>query len=267
MYRVIVADDEYLEREVIKKIVRDIDGVAIVGEANNGVLTVELCSVLKPDIVFLNCGMGGMGGIEAAWKIRQIDKDVVIILTSADESNFHRFAEAEFLASLNIAERLLKPIPPATIREVVFKYNRKDKKGVNISPKMKKRLKFYPPDMMSKEITKALAYIDAHYWKGVDMKSVAEEVSLSCYYFSRLFKKEVGVNFSQYILHKRLELAKQMLEETDRFITDIAVTVGFQEHSYFGKIFKQLTGDTPSEYRKKLAQFKEERKKIKDRYL
>jgi YesN/AraC family two-component response regulator len=268
MYRVVVADDEFLEREFIKEAIRGIGNARVVGEGNSGIMAIELCLVLKPDLVFLNCGMGAVGGSEAASRIRQADKDVVIALTSADENNFRTRDDPETsLSSLGVAECLLKPISAEKIKEVVIKYGNLGKSGPRISPKMKKRLKFYPATIMSAEITRALSYIDAHYGEEVSLNTVADEVSLSSYYFSRLFKKEVGVNFSQYILHKRLEMAKRMLEETDDSITDISVSVGFQEHNYFGRIFKQFTGSTPSDYRKKLALQKEERVNLREKYL
>ncbi|MDR1377639.1 MAG: helix-turn-helix domain-containing protein [Synergistaceae bacterium] len=264
MCRIVVVDDEYLEREFIKKVLRSIENTEVVGEGGNGDMAVELCSVLKPDIVFLNCGMGAFGGLEAAARIRLKDRDVVIVLTSADEDNFQDKDERH--TPLNIAEYLLKPIRAETIREIVLKRGGRGKSSARIPAKMKKHLKFYPLNIMSREITLALAYIDAHYGEDISLDSVADVVSLSSYYFSRLFKKEVGVNFSRYVLHKRLEAAKRTLEETEDPITDIATSVGFHEGHYFGKKFKKFTGSTPSEYRKKLALLEEERKNVRGKY-
>jgi YesN/AraC family two-component response regulator len=264
MCRVVLADDEYLEREFIKEVLRGIENTEVVGEGSNGNMAVELCAVLKPDIVFLNCGMGAAGGLEAAARIRLKDEDVTLVLTSADEENFQGKDERHTL--LDIAEYLLKPIRGEKIREIVLKYGGRGKTGPRIPSKMKKRLKFYPINIMSREITLALVYIDAHYGENMSLDSVAEAVSLSSYYFSRLFKKEVGVNFSQYVFHKRLEMAKRTLEETDDPIADVAASVGFHEGHYFGKKFKKFTGSTPSEYRKRLALLNEERQTVRGKY-
>ncbi|MDR1648728.1 MAG: helix-turn-helix domain-containing protein, partial [Synergistaceae bacterium] len=233
MCRVVVADDEYLERDFIKEVLRGIENTEVVGEGSSGDMAVELCSVLRPDIVFLNCGMGAAGGLEAAARIRLKDRDVALVLTSADEENFQGRDERH--TPLDIAEYLLKPIRAERIREIVLRCGGRGKPGAPIPAKMKKRLQFYPHNIMSREITLALAYIDANYGGNISLESAADAVSLSSYYFSRLFKKEVGVNFSQYVLHKRLETAKRTLEETEDPIADIAASVGFHECHYFGK--------------------------------
>jgi YesN/AraC family two-component response regulator len=267
MFKVVVADDEYLEREVIKQIVRQMEGTVIAGESNCGELAAVLCAAVKPDLAFLNCGMGAVGGVGAADIIRRSDKNVVIILTSADENNFTDWNLAKQIKSLEISECLLKPIRPEKIMDVILTYSEHANSVSRVSPRMKKQLRFYPDHLMSHEIKVALAFIDDHYKENVRLGYIADRVSLSSYYFSRLFKKEVGVNLSQYILHKRLEVAKRMLEETEQSIVDISVSVGFQEHNYFGKIFKKFTGVTPSEYRKKHALLKKERKDISGKYL
>jgi YesN/AraC family two-component response regulator len=267
MFKVVVADDEYLEREVIKQIVRQMEGTVIAGESNCGELAAVLCAAVRPDLVFLNCEMGAVGGIEAADIIRRSDRNTTIILTSADENNFTDRDNAKQIRSLGISECLLKPVRPEKIMDVVLKYGERAGSVSRVSPKMKKQLRFYPDHLMSHEIKRALAFIDDHYKENIRLKYIADRVNLSSYYFSRLFKKEVGVNLSQYILHKRLEIAKKMLEETDQSIVDISASVGFQEHNYFGKIFKRFTGTTPSEYRRQYAMQRKERKDVRGKYL
>jgi YesN/AraC family two-component response regulator len=267
MFKIVVADDEYLEREVIKQIVRRVEGVVVAGESNCGGMAALLCAAVRPDLAFLNCGMGAVGGFDAADIIRRSDKNIAIVLTSADENNFTDRDNTKRIMGLGISECLLKPIRPEKIMDVVLKHSERANTVSRVSPKMKKQLRFYPDHLMSDEIKRALSFIDDHYKENIRLKYIADRISLSSYYFSRLFKKEVGVNLSQYILHKRLEVAKRMLEETDQSIVDISVSVGFQEHNYFGKIFKRFTGSTPSEYRRKHAMQREERKDVRGRYF
>ena len=266
MFKVVVADDEYLEREVIKQVVRQIDGAIIAGETNCGELAAVICATVKPDLAFLNCGMGALGGIETASSIRRTDKNVVLVLTSADEGNFTDSGSVERIRRLDVAECLLKPARPEKIRDVGLKCRDNAGSASGVSNKMKKQLRFYPDHLMSHEIKRALAFIDDHYKENIYLKNIADRINLSSYYLSRLFKKEVGVNLSQYVLRKRMEIAKRMLEETGQSIVDISASVGFQEHNYFGKIFKRFTGVTPSEYRKKYALQQEERKGLRGKY-
>lgn len=266
MCKIVVTDDEYLERDVIKHIIGGINGACVVGDGNSGGLAVELCAAMKPDMIFINCGMGGMDGFEAVKRIRRFDKEVVIVMTSANEKNMTR----RKLDELDINVFLLKPVRPTKIEELVSKYVKKQQNTdpvAIISPRKKKNLRFYPNHIMTKEITRALIYIDNHFSEDISLGALAEQVSLSSYYFSRLFKKEVGMTFSDCIEHKRLNSAKHMLAESDKSILEISISVGYQQHSYFCKVFKKFTGQTPREYRRSAENMKSERRKVVDKYL
>lgn len=263
MCNIVIADDEYLEREVIKHIAHRIEGAHIVGEGNCGRLAVELCTALKPDLAFINCNMGGMDGFEAVKRIRKVDRDIKIVMTTAHD----RYFAKRDLETLGIDEYLLKPIRPVQLDNIIRKHLHTHGARPAVTPRKKRRLSFYPNQIMSKEITRALIYLDNHYQENISLDSVAEMISLSSYYFSRLFKKEVGVNFSDLLLHKRIDKAKQMLEETEKSILDICIAVGYQEQSYFCKVFKKSVGATPSAYRKTTTSARSERRKISAKYL
>jgi len=99
-------------------------------------------------------------------------------------------------------------------------------------------------------IGKALAYIDANIHRTVTLKEVAEHIYLNANYFSALFRQQLGINFSEYVTQKRMELAKQKLMETDATIMAISEMVGYQTAKYFTHLFKKCEGMTPSAYRK-----------------
>lgn len=249
MCKIVVVDDEHLEIESFKHIVSEMENVQVIGEGRCGRAAVELCATLKPDIAFINCNMGGMDGFEAARRIRNSDKEIVIIMTTG----YDRRSSLRGLLALDINEYLLKPIRPETIVEVINKYRKPaDPSAPSTASYQREKLDFYPRQILSKEITRALIYIDHHYKEPLSLESVAEIIPLSSYYFSRLFKREVGVNFSDFLLHKRLENAKRILETTDESILDVSLATGFREQSYFCKVFKKHNGLTPSDYRKSL---------------
>lgn len=98
-------------------------------------------------------------------------------------------------------------------------------------------------------INRTLEYIEDKYCdEDISLKSVAEYVNLSPAYFSAWFKKETGINFSDYITDKRIEKAKELLCGTSKLISEIAYEVGFSDYRYFGQIFKKFTGKTPREF-------------------
>ncbi len=99
-------------------------------------------------------------------------------------------------------------------------------------------------------IDKANRYIRAHYAEQLSLDDVAREVNLSSFYFSRLYKRETGVNFSDKLAQVRIERAKELLNREDLSVKEIAYLVGYQEPNYFSRIFKKITGRTASEFKK-----------------
>ena len=81
------------------------------------------------------------------------------------------------------------------------------------------------------------------------MKEMAELCHLSPSYFSRTFNKEMGESFVNYISSRRIQLAKELLQETGKSITQIADEVGYDNISHFTAVFKRTEGITPSAYR------------------
>jgi two-component system response regulator YesN len=99
-------------------------------------------------------------------------------------------------------------------------------------------------------IDKANKYIENHYAEEITLDDVAKEVNLSSYYFSRFYKEESGINFSDKLVNVRIEKAKELLKKEDLSIKDVCFMVGYMEPNYFSKIFKKITGYTASEYKK-----------------
>ena len=82
------------------------------------------------------------------------------------------------------------------------------------------------------------------------VKYFADKVCLSPNYFGDLIKKETGKTAQEYIQNKVIDLAKELILGTDKTVTEIAYTLGFQYSQHFNRTFKKHTGVTPSEYRK-----------------
>lgn len=106
-------------------------------------------------------------------------------------------------------------------------------------------------DYLHPAIRLALKYIEAHYREDISQSDVAEAVHLTPSYFSTLFKKSFGQGFSDYLTELRIEHVKERLKTSSEKIKGIAAAEGFRDPQYFVKIFKRLTGLTPSQYREK----------------
>lgn len=101
-------------------------------------------------------------------------------------------------------------------------------------------------------IARAKAYIQAHYMEQLALGQVAAAVNTSIFYFCKLFKKVAGINFTEYVSRVRIEKAKNLLLNPNLRVTEIAYEVGFQSLTHFNRVFKKITGESPTEYREHL---------------
>jgi ligand-binding sensor protein/AraC-like DNA-binding protein len=99
----------------------------------------------------------------------------------------------------------------------------------------------------------AIEYIFIHKNEKISLKTISEICHISPSYFSRIFYKETGDNFSNYLVKLKVMFSKEFLAKTEMPISQISETLGFDDASYFIKRFKALTGVTPSVYRRNLA--------------
>lgn len=106
-------------------------------------------------------------------------------------------------------------------------------------------------DIISNSILKpAIDYIYSHKNENVSLKKASDLCHISPSYFSRMFTKEIGENFSTYISSLKIEWAKELLLSTNMTISEISDNLGFNESGYLIKTFKKHEGITPALYRK-----------------
>ena len=98
-------------------------------------------------------------------------------------------------------------------------------------------------------IYKAIDYIKRNYMKKISLRDVADHVLLSPSYFSKLFKDEMNCNFNNFLNQIRIERSKTVLLDNTVPLVDVAFLMGFEDQSYFTKVFKKITGTSPGKYR------------------
>lgn len=101
----------------------------------------------------------------------------------------------------------------------------------------------------SRPVRQAQQFIRQNYASSLSLETVARHVGLSPVYFSAIFKKETGIGFSDYLNQCRIDQAKKLLEETGLKVHAVSEAVGFSGPRYFSRVFKNLVGVRPSEYR------------------
>ena len=98
-------------------------------------------------------------------------------------------------------------------------------------------------------LQKAERFIHENFTRKISLGEIAENSGLSAPYFSTIFREEMGENLSSYLNRLRVEKAGRLLTETNLSLADIAGSCGFEDQSWFSKIFKSFTGTSPGKYR------------------
>lgn len=105
-------------------------------------------------------------------------------------------------------------------------------------------------DPTAAAISQAAEYISSHLMNNITLEDAANVANLSSTYFSKKFKELTGVGFKEYMNHQRIKQASTLLLQTNHSITEISEECGFHNSNYFGDLFKQMRGVSPSTYRK-----------------
>ena len=98
-------------------------------------------------------------------------------------------------------------------------------------------------------IIKAISYISENFNTDISLDSIADMVFISPHYFSELFKKTIGIGFNEYIKKMRMEKASELLSQPEFKVKEISSMVGYNDVSYFIRVFNKHYNMSPSIYR------------------
>lgn len=107
------------------------------------------------------------------------------------------------------------------------------------------------PHALPLPVQNALYFIRLHFRENITLKDVAQLSGFSEHYMSKLFHRNFGMGFKEYLTSLRLDHARQLLQYSDESITDVAYFCGFNSSSHFLHVFKDKYGTSPLQYRKK----------------
>lgn len=107
-------------------------------------------------------------------------------------------------------------------------------------------------DSICKAVHQAAEYVEEHYHENLSLAALSEQFHVESSYFSRMFRKETGDNLMLFICKKRMEKALEYMKESDKNLTEIAFMVGYDDYTYFNKVFRKMVGVSPREYKNSL---------------
>jgi signal transduction histidine kinase/AraC-like DNA-binding protein/ActR/RegA family two-component response regulator len=231
--RILVVDDDRNTLEMHARIVQAHSPSHQVLRARNGLEALDLLQREHVDLVLLDLMMpelDGFGVLEAMRENEATSKIPVIVLTG-------QVLTERDMARLNrgVAMVLSKGLfsPEETLAHVDTTLERNRRLSVEAQ-----RL-----------VRQAMAYIHEHYAEPVSRAELARHVALSEDYLTACFRKELGVTPIAYLNRYRVHQARQLLTDTSKSITEIALEVGFSDSGYFSRVFRREVGVSPEAYR------------------
>ena len=255
MYRILVADDEPIERKVVKKRIEKYFANQLeVVEAVNGREAVEFFKQGNCQIALLDIEMPGVNGLTAAEKIRESNKKCCIIFLTA----FDEFSYAKRAISVGALDYLLKPGTEeelvTVLEEAIRRTDEQSETLENIVPfngiEPEEKDEMFAENIRINAVTEYIrSYIEKHYMDDISLQEIASSLNYSDAYFCKLFKQCFDKSFVVYLSEYRVGQAKLLLEDVSINIKDISLNVGYRDSNYFAKVFKRMVGMTPSDYR------------------
>ena len=253
--KVLIVDDEVI---VVQGIVNSVPWDTLMVErvltANSFAQAVEVMQAHPVDILLCDIEMPGGNGLDLIEWTNEHYPDIVSVILSC-HGEFHFAQQAVRLRALEYA---LKPVEPEALTQLLQRAILKkleQTQDVRYREYGKVYIRQIASESESSEVTAARsienvkAYIAAHIEDELSVASLAERFHFSPDYFSRAFKKETGKSLIDYIGECRVNLAAQLLRDTDIPLTLIADRVGFESQSYFIRRFRQYYEMSPKEYR------------------
>lgn len=336
MYKILIADDDALMREVLKIMISKVEGFEVVYSVGNGEEAIEICEMNEIDIVFMDIMMPGESGIECSKKIYSHNPNIIIFIVSSYD-NFDFAIEA---LNTKVKAYISKPVSFIQIKNLLEDYKAENKfkidekyiynydyifsvikendfrrmyyeipkiienisssegneinlikeKIINIGQKLidsvelsksesknvqdiflinnfwmkdKRYFEFWLFDVTNYVFQKnsinknnifksVFDYIEDHIEEYIGLNEITNNCSVSQGYLSRIFKRQFNVSVMEYLHMRKINIAKNYFCFTDLSITDVSFKLGYNESSYFSKVFKKYENITIYKYKRRI---------------
>ena len=261
MIRLLIADDEQLEREALVDMVnrRFMEQEVVLHVAENGRKAADTAVLWGADLILMDIEMPGMNGLDAARAVMSQRPDCRVIFVTA----YSLFQYAHEAVHLGACDYLLKPVDPdeleASIRRAIRQIETERKLHAR-APLPQEPEAAVPEAAAPQEepennqaalvMAHVRRYLEDNYMFDISLDSVGEILHISPAYLSAQFKKYQKMNFLDCLTELRINAAKELLKDPFRSSAEVASMVGYEDASYFARAFKKRTGTTPTQYRK-----------------
>lgn len=244
MYKALIIDDEKPVQIAIQKLghwsAYQIEPPRL---ACNGKDGLQAMREFHPDIVFVDMNMPVMDGASflKAASLEFPDSQYIVV------SGYDQFSYAQQALHYGACEYLLKPVEEEALNDAIEKaILRIDPEASFGAGETEARANISPEEV----VTIIKEYIDNNFCQNIRITMFSEKYFFSTEYLTKLFRNRYGYTIYEYVLKLRMERAKELLEDENNKIIDIAERLGYADNHYFSKAFRTYYQISPSQYRK-----------------
>lgn len=239
MWKVMIADDEMYMLEALEKLINwEKMDCQLIYKAQNGKELIQQMKTEIPDIVITDIKMPLLNGIQVAQYVYENMLPTKVIILSA----YADFEYAQEAISYDVCGYIIKTSAIEMLPEMIQKAIGKLSKPMDDER---------AEELCSEDILgKLQKYISAHYTEKLTLAQISRDIHSNGSYLSRLYKTKTGQNLFDAINQMKIEKAKELMLSGYK-IYETAQMVGFDDVSYFSRVFKKYEGCSPREYEKK----------------
>lgn len=250
MYNILIVEDDAALRFIYSKMKTWSDcGFTIAAEASNGKAALEMLEKKKFDLIFTDIRMPFIDGIEMLRKLNESGNTIPVVFASS----YDEFEYARQGLILGAFDYLLKPVDKNKLQEVLLRVKKKIDEMNSISnlnpciEEVMKQLEISPDE--NKFVSQVAMYCSHHCGELINADNIANDHGYSKDYFGKLFKKHFGITFHEFYSQVKIEYAKEFIRTGNYKTYEISDILGYASVEYFTKVFKDITGMTPSKYK------------------
>ena len=239
--KVIAIDDDRPARDMLTGFINwQAHGCELVDVLSNARLAIQHIQANQPDIVLSDIRMPEMDGLELARWLKENAPSVNVIMMSA----YADFEYARKAITNGVKHYLLKPIDENELFEIIEAISL----GITRQNIVQCEAETCKGDFSP---NKFIAYVNSNFSSPLSLDDLAETFYCSSSQVSRIFMRETGMTFHDYVQHARLKKACELLKQTSDKVTEISRRVGYVSEKHFIRVFKKCFSITPLVYRKR----------------
>jgi YesN/AraC family two-component response regulator len=232
-----VADEESNFKQITASIPWIDNGFEVIGMETDFMKKTERVMKLKPNVVFLDSKMPCLNGSSFIKTVRENGLDTEFVILSVPET----IEDARTFFRQEGIEYLVKPLQMAEVQFIL------EKLAMKLLIKYPRQIA-EPDESTNPEFTSLVEYVRTHYYEKFTTEQLGKKFGLNAGYICALFLKNYHTTLACFVTQMRMEQARKLLNTSNFSLNQIKNECGYEDYSYFSKVFKEYYGTEPDFY-------------------